>query len=124
MESLEKIKQDFINFCNSVKQRNDYELDNKNGFKFINRFIDFNKTNLIELSSNIRKRELVQLRMILSYNLSKNHNMSLERIGEVINRDHSTITYYIKQHSIQTDKIYGNKDYISKFELIEKIKLY
>ena len=90
------------------------------------------------LISKRRPRPLVELRMICSNTLKENHKLSVEKIGNLLNVNHATISYHLKTHKAlmtQRDGKYKEMyDKISqkykltlalsgenvKFELIEK----
>lgn len=44
-----------------------------------------------------RSRRLVEIRQIICYFLKKYTRLTLERIGLLVNRDHSTVTYSISE---------------------------
>ncbi len=58
------------------------------------------------LGSRDRKRELVYMRFFLSHKI-RDLGFSLTEIGKMMNRDHSTAVYAVKQHEIfKNDKQY------------------
>lgn len=58
-----------------------------------------------------RKREVVEVRVIYSKLAKQNTYFSLEDIGDIINRDHATIIYYVRTHDnlINRDEKYTKK---------------
>lgn len=54
---------------------------------------------LDELQSNSRKRELVCARRVVA-KILRDNSESLHSIGRVINRDHSTVAYLLKDFDV------------------------
>jgi len=76
-----------------------------------------------------RKKEIIQVRQIISYFAYKEAKMTFEKIGEYFGQDHSnavhsvkTVGNYIDTDSIYRDKIRVYQDEINKYKkVIEKI---
>jgi len=49
-----------------------------------------------QLFSKSRKRDLVEKRMVLSYTLRKSLGMTYHKIGKVLNKNHASILYSVK----------------------------
>ena len=49
-----------------------------------------------QLFSKSRKRDLVEKRMVLSYTLRKSLGMTYQQIGKVLNKNHASILYSVK----------------------------
>ena len=63
---------------------------------FINKFCEVTEIDIDFLKGKSRKQRIAVPRQVLIYNISKNWQMDLKRIGEIFgNRDHSTIYYSI-----------------------------
>jgi chromosomal replication initiation ATPase DnaA len=65
--------------------------------EFLNMFCEIAETPLAELKSINRKRHLVIPRQILMALLYKNYNITLFQVAEILDRDHSTCIYGIRQ---------------------------
>ena len=63
---------------------------------------------IFELTGKSRKREIVDANMMLSFLLRSHLKMGLKKIGETLNRDHSTIMYRVKEHEklVVSDRVY------------------
>lgn len=72
------------------------------------------------LLSKTRLRPIVELRMIFSNVLKENiKKLSVEKIGELMNVDHSTVTYHIKTHlALMSQK---DEQYKIKYERINDL---
>jgi predicted transcriptional regulator len=99
---------------------------------------DVSGTSKEKLLSKSRPRPLVELRMICSNALKENNKLTVEKIGNLLNVNHATISYHLKTHKallVQRDGKYkemyekiNNKYKLTlalsgenvKFELIEK----
>ena len=64
-----------------------------------------------ELLSNKRTQLVVDARSILAYILHKKYGLTTTSTGEIINRDHSTVTYFTKKIEgfIEFDKDFKKK---------------
>lgn len=65
------------------------------------------------LTSKSRKRDIVEARQIFMYLMIKRTHKSLEKIGNVVNRDHSTAIHARKvvENLVETDKEFASKYY-------------
>jgi chromosomal replication initiation ATPase DnaA len=69
--------------------------------------------------STLRKRENVNGRIATSFYLRSVEKLSLKKIGQIINKDHSSVIHYIKQH----ESLYlYEKEYKSLFDKLTKIE--
>lgn len=77
--------------------------------------------NPIVIKGNSKKREVFEARIISMYLIKNyNKNLTLEAVGKMFNRDHTSVIYSIKQleNFLDTDPTFRNK-----YQLIEgKIK--
>lgn len=72
------------------------------------------------LISKTRKRPIVELRMICSNILKENHyKLSVEKVGKLLNSDHSTIVYHMKIH--KNLLIQKNGKYKALYEQISRL---
>lgn len=67
-----------------------------------------------EILSNSRKKDVVYKRNIVIYLIKKLSNLSHQEIGEIFNRNHSTITHSIKQIETKMNDKYF-KEYLKVF---------
>ena len=75
-------------------------------------------TTIAEVQSKGRQRNLVYNRcLIANYLYSHCYDLTLQKIGKLINRDHTSIIHYLKSHKnllyytdykIKNDSLYGN----------------
>lgn len=72
-----------------------------------------------DLLKKCRKREMVQLRQVSIWAMTKMTGASLKTIGEYFNRDHTTV---IHSRDTVNDLIYSKEPSIMR--LMEKIKVY
>lgn len=61
-----------------------------------------------KLISKSRLRPLVELRMICSNVLKESHKISVEKIGSILNIDHSTVSYHLRTHKNLLSQNKGN----------------
>jgi hypothetical protein len=85
---------------------------------------------LYDLTTNSRKRDLVYKRYYIYFELKK-CNLSLEFIGKMVNRDHSSVIHGIKQHKYyhKCDKLYDDaiaeiKQYLYPLEIPKELPKY
>lgn len=59
-----------------------------------------------ELRSSVRKREIVNARIIISHDLRMKHNKTLMGIATILNKDHASIIYYLEkyEHLMEFDR--------------------
>ncbi|MGN0929860.1 MAG: helix-turn-helix domain-containing protein [Alphaproteobacteria bacterium] len=72
-----------------------------------------------ELSSKNRARNLLYPRITISYYLRDRLNLSNAMIGKMLNRKHSTITYYINE--VYPNEHKYNKEFRDKIMKVEEI---
>jgi hypothetical protein len=85
---------------------------------------------LYNLTSNSRKRDLVYKRYYIYFELKK-CNLSLEFIGNMVNRDHSSVIHGIKQHQYyyKCDKLYDDaiaeiREYLHPSKILKELPKY
>jgi hypothetical protein len=66
---------------------------------------EFKGITLEMIRSNSRKRDLVIPRAIVGYILHIHIGITLQKSGEIINRDHSSISFYKRKHT--TNMLYA-----------------
>mgnify|MGYP003631935568 CR=1 FL=1 len=76
------------------------------------------ETKITSISTKSRKQNIVEARVIYSILCLKHTKDSYERIGKVINRDHSTIVHHRKIYNIWTAY---PKMYLNNLSLLEKV---
>ena len=74
-----------------------YGANMDQGMKIRRSVINKYKTNLGQLLGSSRAANVVNARKEIAARLRGELNMKIEDIGRMINRDHSTVMYYIKQ---------------------------
>jgi hypothetical protein len=85
---------------------------------------------LYDLTTNSRKRDLVYKRYYIYSELQKS-KLNLCEIGKMVNRDHSSVIYGIKQHKYyhKCDKLYDDaiaeiKQYLYPLEIPKELPKY
>ena len=73
----------------------------------------------IDLASNKRKRDLVNGRMVYS-KILRDRGLKFDMIGESINKDHSTICYYVSR--LESHIVY-DKNLYSKYRICKDLFL-
>lgn len=68
-----------------------------------------------QLEGSSRKREVVECRMIIAKLIVDEKLMSYKRVGEIFNRDHTTIVHYMKA----TDNLMNDKLFAEKFNFVK-----
>jgi len=96
-------------------------LDRNKAFKFVmdsaERVLDISE---ISLASEYRGREVVDVRKMVCKVLRSKFNLSFSDIGKLLNRDHSTMVYYVSAHE---DLCMSNGEYLACYNaLMEDIK--
>lgn len=72
-------------------------------------------TNPIDINSSSRKRELVYARNLLIFAIKKHKpNMSLDKIGLIVNRDRTNCIHSVKSHSLD---VVGDNQYSNGYEI-------
>ena len=58
-----------------------------------------------------RRREIIELRMMMYALMREDLGYTLPKIGKIFNRDHSSVIHLLKQHEnqLETDKTYSSK---------------
>lgn len=70
-----------------------------------------------EIRSKSRKQELCDIRKIISFTLKKN-GLTLECIGRILKRDHSTVIYNLRWYDIMLN---NDRDFKNRVSVIEKL---
>ena len=86
----------------------------KQAKNFIEDYLVKHKITKKEFMSRSRKRELVFHRLIVSNVLRRVFDLGLDNCGKLINRDHSSVIYHVKEYD-KLSKIY--KDYFNAYAL-------
>ena len=63
--------------------------------KFIDEYCELQNVNRTRLFSKSRNRELVEIRMVLAFFLRNRTELTWQTIGDIMNRNHSSIIHYI-----------------------------
>lgn len=96
--------------------------------EYIKDYIAQNKLDKDLFYSKSRKRELVFHRLILSNILRKVFNLGLQQCGDLLNRDHSSVLYHLKEYetlsSIYPDYVnaYRTAEFLAQSYIDEKDK--
>lgn len=70
----------------------------------------------LEVSGSSRKSAITPIRFILAHELRK-HDITLERIGQIMKRNHATVIYYLNQY--EALKSTKDKDFM---EMLKRMK--
>ncbi len=81
----------------------------------LNKIAHLYNVDIEDLLSKKRLRNLVDIRCIIACELRK-EGRNLEEIGDILHRDHSTITLYLKRYEILKNY---NKEFQAKIEELE-----
>ena len=80
--------------------------------EIFNRIFTSWETNLIEVQSRKRNRNIVEARAILGWYYVKRKKLTLSNAGLMVNKDHATIIHYIK---MLDNLLHFDKDFKDKF---------
>lgn len=72
----------------------------------------------IAIRAKNRQSNIREARQLVAYLIREYTDLSLPKVGFVINRDHTTVIHSIK---VVRNEIEFNKDYRRKYELIDEI---
>lgn len=76
-----------------------------------------------DVLSRSRKRELCHVRIIIAYIIRNKYRLSYYETGKFINRDHSTITYYVKIYDDLCKYDFSFRDMVAKInDIVSNIK--
>jgi len=91
------------------------EIKSKSANEVLNNVCQHFEISLRQLKSKYRQRKLVDARSIVGYVLTKNSDLTLTEIGNLLNRTHCNIVHYNKKVSgfIEVDRDY--KELVNKF---------
>jgi len=101
-----------------LEKRSQLEVSGCKRDRVIEVICKFNKVDFQEIISKSRKREVTKARQLLCHFLYEKTNMNLIKIGEFINRDHSTVIY---NKDVVKDLCFSDKSYKEQFLLMEKL---
>jgi len=73
----------------------------------------------VDITSDCRKRETVYYRMAFISYLRKNYGISYESLARMINKNHSSCIYFVKQSKYLLDSPYG--DYKEIHTIVSRI---
>lgn len=86
----------------------------KQAKEFINDYLFKHNVNKKEFMSRSRKRDLVFHRLIVSNVLRRVFDLGFDNCGKLINRDHSSVIYHVKEYDTLSE-IY--KDYKTAYDI-------
>lgn len=97
--------------------------DELNKYPIFQRVCDAFAITIDEVLGHNRKAVLVIARLIIAYDLCHNYSLRITAAAKLLNRDHTTIMYYLKtvRDRVDTqDEKYAN--HIKQLEIYEKIE--
>lgn len=89
-ELMQRLKDDYVLFVKSRKNLKS-NIENKDKLDAV-----INLVGQLGLTSNTRKRNVVIRRQIFMHIIYHNFNISMTEIGDIFNKDHSTVIHALK----------------------------
>lgn len=78
------------------------ELDKRDPFRVVARMCEALNVSVVDVLGKSHERDVVSIRFIIANHLRNEIGLTLHKTGQLMNRDHSSIAYYVRQYNALT----------------------